>query len=85
VALSTAEAKYIAVGNRCAQVIWLKHQLMDYGVKLSKVPLHCNNTSAINLTKNPIQHSKTKHIEIKHHFIQDHVQKRDCEIQFFKI
>jgi len=56
-----------------------------YGVRLSKVPLYCDNTSAINLTKDPIQHSKTKHIEIKHHFICDHVQKGDCEIQFVKI
>ena len=71
--LSTAEAEYIAAGQGCAQMIWLKHQLLDYGVRLSKVPLYCDNTSAINLTKNPIQHSKTKHIEIRHHFIRDHV------------
>jgi len=84
VALSTNEAKYIAVGHACAQSIWLKHQLMDYGVKLEKVPLYCDNTSAINLTKNPIQHSKTKHIEIRHHFIRDHIQKVDIEIMFVK-
>ena len=83
-ALSTAEVEYIAVGYGCAQIIWLKHQLLDYGVKLSMVPLYCDNTSAINLTKNPIQHSKTKHIEISHHFIHDHVQKGDCEIKFVK-
>jgi len=51
VALSTAEADYIASGHACAQSIWLKHQLMDYGVKLEKVPLYCDNTSAVNLTK----------------------------------
>ena len=84
VVLSTTEVEYIVVGHGCAQVIWLKHQLLDYGVKLSKVPLYCDNTSAINLTNNPIQHSKTKHIEIRHHFIQDHVQKGDCETQFVK-
>jgi len=49
---------------------------------LSKIPLLCDNTSAINLTKNPIQHSRTKHIEIRHHFIRDHVIKGDCMIQF---
>ena len=75
--LSTTEAEYIVVGQGCAQIISLKHQLLDYGVKLSKVPLDCDNTSAINLTKNPIQHSKTKHIEITHNFIRDHVQKGD--------
>ena len=57
---------------------------MDYSVKLSKVPLYCDSTSVINLTKNPIQHSKTNHIEVRHHFIKDHVQKGDYEIQFVK-
>jgi len=84
VALSTAEAEYIAAGHACAQSIWLKHQLMDYGVKLEKVPLYCDNTYAINLTKNPIQHSKTKHIEIRNRFIRDHIQKGDIEIMFVK-
>jgi len=46
--------------------------------------LYCDNTSAINTTKNRIQHSKTKHIEIRRHLIRDHVQKGDCEIQFVK-
>ena len=81
-ALSTTEAEYIALEHGCAQIIWLKHQLLDYDVKVSKVPLYCDNTSAINLTKTPIQDSKTKHIEIRHYFIRDHVQKGDCEIQF---
>ena len=75
VQLSTTKVEYIAVGHACAQSLWLKHQLMDYGIKLEKVPLYCNNTSAINLTKNPIEHSKTKHIEIRHHFIREHIQK----------
>jgi len=50
VILPTTEAEYIVVGHGCAQIIWLKHQLLDYGVKLSKVPLYCDNTSANNLT-----------------------------------
>ena len=57
---------------------------MDYSVKLEKVLLYCDNTSAINLTKNPIQHSETKYIEIMHHFIRDHIQKGDIEIMFVK-
>jgi len=82
VALSTAEAEYIAVGSCCAQILWIKQQLEDFGLKMSKVPLLCNNTSAINLTKNHIQHSRTKHIEVRHHFIRDHIANGDCEIKF---
>ncbi|XP_061352084.1 secreted RxLR effector protein 161-like [Gastrolobium bilobum] len=82
VALSTAEAEYIAAGSCVAQVLWMKQQLLDYGLKLETIPILCNNTSAINLTKNPIQHSRTKHIDIRHHFIRDHVSKRDVEINF---
>ena len=52
VALSTAEAEYIVVGSCCAQILWLKQQLADFGLQISKVPLMCDNTSAINLTKN---------------------------------
>ncbi|WVZ49294.1 LOW QUALITY PROTEIN: hypothetical protein U9M48_000663 [Paspalum notatum var. saurae] len=77
VSLSTAEAKYIAAGSCCAQLLYMKQKLLDYGVKLSRVPLHCDNESAVKLTNNPVQHSRTKHIDICHHFIRDHVAKRD--------
>jgi len=83
-ALSTAEAEYIVVGGCCAQILWIKQQLEDFGLQVSKVPLLCDNTSAINLTKNHIQHSRTKHIEIQHHFIQDHVSNGDCEVKFIE-
>jgi len=82
VALSTTEAGYIAVGSCCAQVLYMKQQLEDYGLHFDHIPIKCDNTSAINLTKNPTQHSKTKHIEIRHHFIRDHVQRSDVEIDF---
>src|SRR5262249_9078648 len=82
VALSTAEAEYIAAGSCCAQVLWIKQQLKDYGFVLEKVPIYCDNTSAINLSKNPIQHSKSKHIEVRHHFIRDHVCKNNVELLF---
>ena len=84
VALSTAEAEYIVVGSCCAQILWLKQQLADFGLKIHKVPLLCDNTSAINLTKNQIQHSRTKHIEIRHHFIRDHVNNEDYEVKFIE-
>ncbi|XP_047166641.1 secreted RxLR effector protein 161-like [Vigna umbellata] len=82
VALSTTEAEYIAAGNCCAQILWMKQQLEDFDIFLDKIPLKCDNTSAINLTKNPIMHSRTKHIEIRHHFLRDHIQKGDCQIEY---
>ena len=80
-ALSTIEVEYIATKSCCAQSLWMKQQLEDYGVDLDNIPLKCDNTSVINLTKNPIMHSRTKHIEIRHHFLRDHVLKDDCCIE----
>ena len=54
VALSTAEAEYIAAGSYCAQILWIKQQLSDFGVALHNIPIFCDNTSAINITKNPV-------------------------------
>jgi hypothetical protein len=76
VALSTAEAEYISVGNCCAQILWMKQTLLDYGISFKNVPLMCDNESAIKLATNPVQHSRTKHIDIKHHFLRDHVEKK---------
>jgi hypothetical protein len=70
--LSTAEAEYIAAGHCCAQLLWMRQTLRDYGYKLSKVPLLCDNESAIRIADNPIDHSRTKHIDIRHHFLRDH-------------
>jgi len=78
VVLSTAEAEYISVGSYCAQILWMMQQLSDYGILLDHIPIRCDNTSAINLSKNPVQHFRTKHIEIRHHFLRDHVLKGDC-------
>ena len=84
VALSSAEVEYIVVGSCCAQILWLKQQLADFRLKISKVPSMCDNTSAINITKNQIQHSRTKHIEICHNFIRDHVNNGDYEVKFIE-
>lgn len=54
VALSIAKAKYIVVGSCCAQILWLKKQPHDYGVILGRISLKCDNTSAINISKNLI-------------------------------
>jgi hypothetical protein len=80
--LSTAEAKYIAAGHCCAQLLWMRQTLRDYGYKLSKVPLLCDNESAIHMADNPVEHSRTKHIYIRYHFLRDHHQRGDIEIAY---
>jgi hypothetical protein len=77
VALSTAEAEYIAAGACCAQILYMKQSLLDFGVVCGSVPLLCDNESAVKLAKNPVQHSRTKHIDIRHHFLCDHEAKGD--------
>ncbi|KAK2374696.1 hypothetical protein QL285_075640 [Trifolium repens] len=74
VALSTAEAEYIAAGSSCSQLLWMKQMLSEYNVEQRVLTLYCDNMSAINISKNPIQHSRTKHIDIRHHFIRDLVE-----------
>lgn len=75
VALSIAEAEYVAATSCCAQLLWIKQQLEDFGVYTDCVPLLCDNTSALNMTKNPVQHKRTKHIDVRHHFLRDNVEK----------
>ncbi|KAJ9561594.1 hypothetical protein OSB04_006754 [Centaurea solstitialis] len=82
VSTSTAEAEYVAAGICCAQVLWLRNQLQDYDIQLSKIPIYCDNTSAIAIANNPLLHSKTKHIEVRYHFIRDHVMNGDIELHF---
>ncbi|XP_057452605.1 secreted RxLR effector protein 161-like [Lotus japonicus] len=64
ISLSTAEVEYVAASSCCTQLLWVKHQLEDYNIHEDHIPLLCDNTSAINIAKNPVQHSRTKHIEI---------------------
>jgi hypothetical protein len=82
VALSTAEAEYIVAGHYCAQLLWMRQTLRDYGYKLNKVPLLCDNESAIRMADNPVEHNRTKHIDIRYHFLRDHQQKGDIEIAY---
>ena len=80
--LSTTEAEYIAASSCCAQMLWMQHTLRDYGIILEKSLILCDNTSAINLSKNSILHSRAKHIDIRHHFLRDHVSKGDVVLNF---
>jgi hypothetical protein len=80
VALSTAEAEYIAAGACCAQLLCMKQTLRDFDCEFKRITLLCDNESAIKLANNPVQHSRTKHIDIRHHFLRDHEAKRDIEL-----
>jgi hypothetical protein len=82
VALSTTEAEYIAAGHCCTQLLWTRQTLRDYGYKLTKVPLLCDNESAIRMADNPVEHSRTKHKAIRYHFLRGHQQKGDIEIAY---
>jgi hypothetical protein len=64
VALSIVEVEYVAGGHCCAQLLWMRQTCRDYGYKLSKVPLLCDNESAIRMADNLVEHSRTKHIDI---------------------
>ncbi|XP_050913651.1 uncharacterized mitochondrial protein AtMg00810 [Lathyrus oleraceus] len=74
--LSTAEVEYIATGSSCSQLVWMKQMLTEYNVTQDVMTLYYDNLSAINISKNPIQHSRTKHIDIRHHFIRELVEEK---------
>ena len=84
IALSMAEAEYIDARLGCAQVLWMKQTLSDFGLTFSIDPIKCENTSAISMSKNPMQHSMTKHIEIIHNFFRDPAQKGDITLEFVR-
>ncbi|KAL4022949.1 hypothetical protein IC575_016695 [Cucumis melo] len=74
VSLSTVEAEYIAAGSGCTQLIWMKNMLHEYGFDQDTMTLYCDNMSAIDISKNLVQHSRTEHIDIRHHFIRELVE-----------
>ncbi|GKA59376.1 hypothetical protein Tco_0758689 [Tanacetum coccineum] len=83
VANSTTEAEYVAASSCCGQVLWIQNQLLDYGYNFMHTKIYIDNESTICIVKNPVFHSKTKHIEIRHHFIRDSNEKK--LIQMIKI
>ncbi|GKB46759.1 hypothetical protein Tco_0897512, partial [Tanacetum coccineum] len=81
VATSTTEAKYVVAANCCGQVLWVQNQLLDYGFNFMNTKIHIDNESIICIVKNPVYHSKTKHIEIRHHFIRDSYEKKLIRVE----
>ncbi|GJT98230.1 retrovirus-related pol polyprotein from transposon TNT 1-94 [Tanacetum coccineum] len=84
VAISSTEAEYIALSGCCAQVLWMRSQLTDYGLGFNKIPMCCDNKSAIALCCNNVQHSRSKHIDIRYHFIKEQVENEVVELYFVK-
>ncbi|GJR10457.1 hypothetical protein Tco_0793109 [Tanacetum coccineum] len=80
-AISTTEAEYVSAEKACQQALWMKQALVDYDIILDDIPVLCNNKGAIDLSKNPVLHSRTKHIEIRHHFLRDNIQKGNISIE----
>ncbi|GJR96415.1 hypothetical protein Tco_0268589 [Tanacetum coccineum] len=80
VANLTTEAKYVTAENCCRQVLWIQNQMLDYGFNFMKTKIYIDNESTICIVKNLVFHSKTKHIEIRHHFIRDSYEKRLIEV-----
>ena len=82
ISLSTAKAEYIAAGSRCTQLLWMQKLLHDYGICQEYLTIYCDNTNAINISKNLVQHSRTKHTEIQHHFIRNLVKDGTLTLEF---
>nr|GEV57669.1 retrovirus-related Pol polyprotein from transposon TNT 1-94 [Tanacetum cinerariifolium] len=82
--MSSAEAEYMALSASCAQVMWMRIQLQDYGFNYNKIPLYCDSQSAIAISCNPVQHSRTKHIHTRYHFIKEHVKNDIIELYFVR-
>nr|GEW53849.1 retrovirus-related Pol polyprotein from transposon TNT 1-94 [Tanacetum cinerariifolium] len=78
----TRRTEYIALSGCCTQTLWMRSQLMDYGLGFNKIPMYCDNKSAIALCCNNVQHSRSKHIDIRYHFIKDQVENGVIKLYF---
>ncbi|GKC73330.1 retrovirus-related pol polyprotein from transposon TNT 1-94 [Tanacetum coccineum] len=84
IAISSTKSKYIALSGCCAQILWMRSQLTDYGLGFNKIPLYYDNKSTISLCCNNVQHSCSKHIDIRYHFIKEQVENRVVELYFVR-
>ena len=83
IALSTTEAEYVAATSCCTQLLWMMQTLQDTQITCTPpLSILCDNTSAINISKNPVMHSKTKHIPIKYHFLREQVLEQKVKLQY---
>nr|GEZ40784.1 hypothetical protein [Tanacetum cinerariifolium] len=82
IVISKTKAEYIAMSGCCAQILWMRSQLTDYGFLFNKIPFYCDNRSVIALCCNSVQHSRSKYIDIRHHFIREQVEKGVVELYF---
>ncbi|GJR92700.1 hypothetical protein Tco_0264874 [Tanacetum coccineum] len=80
--ISSMKAEYIALSGCCAQVLRMRSQITDYGLRFNKIPMYCDNKSAIALCCNNVQHSRSKHIDIRYHFIKEQVENGVVELYF---
>nr|GEU30120.1 hypothetical protein [Tanacetum cinerariifolium] len=83
--MSFAEAEYVSLSACCAQVLWMRIQLTDYGFHFDKIHRYCDSKAAIAISCNPVQHSRTKHIDVRYHFIKEKVEKSIVELFFVGI
>ncbi|GKB17887.1 hypothetical protein Tco_0851810 [Tanacetum coccineum] len=77
-----SSAEYVAATRCCANMLWMKSQLSDYDIIYKNMPIFYDNTSVIAISNNPVLHSRTKHTDIKYHFIRDHILKGDTKLHF---
>nr|GEV07641.1 retrovirus-related Pol polyprotein from transposon TNT 1-94 [Tanacetum cinerariifolium] len=80
--ISSAEAEYVSLSAYCAQVLGMRTQLTDYDFHFDKIPMYCDSKAAIAISCNPVQHSRTKHINVRYHFIKEQVEKGIVELFF---
>ncbi|GKF22244.1 hypothetical protein Tco_0074566 [Tanacetum coccineum] len=80
--MSSAKVEYVCLSACCAQVLWLRTQLTDYDFHFDKLPMYCDSNVAISISCNPVQHSRTKHIDVRYHLIKEHVEKSIVELFF---
>nr|GFB94074.1 ribonuclease H [Tanacetum cinerariifolium] len=76
------EAEYVSLSACCTQVLWMRTQVTDYGFHFDKIPMYCDSKAAIAISCNPVQHSCTKHIDVRYHLIKEKVKKGIIELLF---